>query len=190
MRTRPYRPIQASRDWRHNLQWGELHVGAGSRNKTQTSYFDFSGFPDYREVDLAVWSLTPRVRIPHRALGGESTLVAGFDWYRWDYRLRRSNSPSNIGQPVNTVDASQDNAAFYLHNTTRLTRSVTLSAGARAERLRIDAADRYDPGAPGGAFGSGAPAASQRACMNVESSISGSIVPTLNSAFGRPCRSA
>lgn len=153
---------RATLDWRRNAQWGEVHVGAGWRGKTQTSYFDFGGFPDYREVDLDVWSLTPRMRIAHRAFGGESTLVAGFDWYRWDYGLRRSNSPSNIGRPVNAVDASQENAAVYVHNTTRVSRALTLNAGLRAERLRIDATDRFDPTAPGGAFGSGALAAGQR----------------------------
>jgi iron complex outermembrane receptor protein len=153
---------RATLDWRHELGWGEILIGAGWREKMQASYFDFGGFPDYREVDLDVRSLTPRMRISHRALGGEGTLVAGFDWYRWDYGLRRSNSPSNIGRPVNTVQASQENAAFYVHNTSRVTRSLTLTAGARAERLRIDAADRFDPSAPGGAFGSGAPADSQR----------------------------
>jgi len=153
---------RATLDWRRNAQWGEVHVGAGWRSKTQTSYFDFGGFPDYREVDLDVWSLTPRMRIAHRAFGGESTLVAGFDWYRWDYGLRRSNSPSNIGRPVNAVDASQENAAVYVHNTTRVSRALTLNAGLRAERLRIDATDRFDPAAPGGAFGSGALAAGQR----------------------------
>ncbi|OGA04884.1 MAG: hypothetical protein A2W68_07655 [Betaproteobacteria bacterium RIFCSPLOWO2_02_64_14] len=153
---------RATLDWRRDAQWGEVHVGAGWRSKTQTSYFDFGGFPDYREVDLDVWSLTPRMRIAHRAFGGESTLVAGFDWYRWDYGLRRSNSPSNIGRPVNAVDASQENAAVYVHNTTRVSRALTLNAGLRAERLRIDATDRFDPTAPGGAFGSGALAAGQR----------------------------
>lgn len=153
---------RATLDWRRDAQWGEVHVGAGWRGKTQTSYFDFGGFPDYREVDLDVWSLTPRMRIAHRAFGGESTLVAGFDWYRWDYGLRRSNSPSNIGRPVNAVDASQENAAVYVHNTTRVSRALTLNAGLRAERLRIDATDRFDPTAPGGAFGSGALAAGQR----------------------------
>jgi len=153
---------RATLDWRRNAQWGEVHVGAGWRSKTQTSYFDFGGFPDYREVDLDVWSLTPRMRIAHRAFGGENTLVAGFDWYRWDYGLRRSNSPSNIGRPVNAVDASQENAAVYVHNTTRVSRALTLNAGLRAERLRIDATDRFDPTAPGGAFGSGALAAGQR----------------------------
>lgn len=153
---------RATLDWRRDAQWGEVHVGAGWRGKTQTSNFDFAGFPDYREVDLEVWSLTPRIRITHGAFGGDGTLVAGLDWYRWDYGLRRSNSPSNIGRPVNAVDASQENAAVYVHNTTRVSRALTLNAGLRAERLRIDATDRFDPTAPGGAFGSGAPAASQR----------------------------
>jgi iron complex outermembrane receptor protein len=153
---------RATLDWRRDAQWGEVHVGAGWRGKTQTSYFDFAGFPDYREVDLEVWSLTPRIRIAHGAFGGDSTLVAGLDWYRWDYGLRRSNSPSNIGRPVNAVDASQENAAVYVHNTTRVSRALALNAGLRVERLRIDATDRFDPAAPGGAFGSGAPAASQR----------------------------
>ena len=39
-----------------------------------TSYFDFSGFPDSREVDLDVWSLTPRLR-------AEDTLA------RWEHLL-------------------------------------------------------------------------------------------------------
>ena len=153
---------RATLDWRHDAGWGEIQIGAGWRDKAQRSYFDFTGFPDYREVDLDVWSITPRARIAYRALGGEHTLVAGVDWYRWDYGLRRSNSPANIGQPVNTVEASQETGAIYLHNTTRVGRSVTITAGARAERLRIDATDRFDPNAPGGAFGSGAPAEGQR----------------------------
>jgi iron complex outermembrane receptor protein len=153
---------RATLDWRRELRWGEIQVGAGWRSKTQTSYFDFAGFPDYREVDLEVWSLTPRIRIAHRAFGGDSTLVAGFDWYRWDYGLRRSNAPANIGQPVNAVDATQENAAVYVHNTTRVSRAVTLNAGLRVEHLRINATDLHDPTAPGGAFGSGAPAGSQR----------------------------
>jgi iron complex outermembrane recepter protein len=37
-----------------------------------------------------------------------------------------------------------------------------LNLGARSERMRINARDRFDPGAPGGAFGSGAPASNER----------------------------
>jgi iron complex outermembrane receptor protein len=143
-------------DWRYQAGFGELVVAAGYRDKRQSSYFDFGGFPDYRVADLDVWSFSPRVRVPHRILGAQATLIAGFDAYRWDYRLRRSNSAANIGRPINTVQAEQRTEAVYLHHTTRAGPHWTLTAGARAERLRLSARDLFDPSAPGGAFGSGA----------------------------------
>lgn len=154
---------RATFDWHQQTQFGEFNIGAGYRNKDQTSYFDFGGFPDYRAIDLDVWSFTPRVKIAQPLFGAANTLVAGFDWYRWDYRLRRSNSAVNIGEPVNTVDAMQENTALYLHDTFRATERITVSAGARSERFRIDATDTFDPSAPGGAFGSAAPPGSQKA---------------------------
>lgn len=153
---------RATLDWRRTTGFGEFDIGLGWRNKLQTSYFDFSGFPDYRVVDLDVASFTPRLKIVEPLLGFANTLVAGFDWYRWRYRLRRSNSAVNIGRPVNAVDATQENRAAYLHNTTRVSDRLTVSAGVRAERFAIDAADLFDPTAPGAAFGSGALGGSQR----------------------------
>jgi iron complex outermembrane receptor protein len=153
---------RATFDWRRDTAFGEFNIGAGYRDKAQTSFFDFGGSPDFRVIDLDVWSFTPRVKIAQPLAGLANTLVAGFDWYRWDYRLRRSNSPANIGQPINTVNATQDNKAFYLHNTTRLSERLTVSAGVRTERFAVDAADAFDPSAPGSAFGSGALAGSQR----------------------------
>lgn len=152
---------RATFDWRRETGIGQLNVGVGYRDKEQRSNFDFGGFPDYRNADLGVWSFSPRMKFPQPLAGLPNTLVAGFDWHRWDYRLRLSNSPANIAQPFNTVDATQENTAVYLHNTTRLSPRVTLVAGARAERLKIEATDLFDPAAPGGAFGSGAAPASQ-----------------------------
>jgi iron complex outermembrane receptor protein len=149
-------------DWRRHSGWGEFNIGLGWRDKAQTSYFDFGGFPDYRVVDLDVWSFTPRLKIAHGFLGTANTLVAGLDWYRWNYRLRRSNSTANVGQPINTVEATQENKGLYVHNTTRLGERFTFSVGARGEHLAVDATDFFDPTAPGGAFGSGAMAGAQR----------------------------
>ena len=117
--------------------FGEFNIGAGYRDKKQISYFDFGGFPDYRVADLDVWSFTPRVRIAQPLFGHANTLVAGFDWYRWDYRLRRSNSVENIAQPVNTVSAVQENVAFYLYNTTRVNDARDVDRG-RAPRALQD----------------------------------------------------
>ncbi|MES2561377.1 MAG: TonB-dependent receptor [Pseudomonadota bacterium] len=153
---------RASIDWRREIGIGELNLSAGWRNKEQRSYFAFGGFPDYREVDLDVWSLTPRVKIDRPLFGLRNSLVAGVDWYYWDYQLRRSNDPAAISQPFNTVDAQQDTVGVYLLDTLHVTEQLALSAGARRERLRMDASDRFDATAAGGAFGSGATPASQR----------------------------
>lgn len=153
---------RATLDWRERTGWGEFTLGGGWRDKTQTSYFDFGGFPDYRVVNLDVWSLNPRAKVEHALGGVQNTLVAGVDWHRWNYRMRRSNSTANIVRPVNTVDAEQDTKALYLQNTAQLTSRTTVSVGARHERYSIDARDSYDAAAPGAAFGSGAAPGSQR----------------------------
>ena len=153
---------RANFDWRGSFALGEFDIGAGYRDKAQRAFFDFSGFPDYRTTRLDVWSLTPRVKIDVPVFGRPNSLVIGGDWYWWDYALRRSNSTLNIVQPVNSVDATQNTAALYFLNSTSLTDALSLRAGARRERLRIGANDRFDPAAPGGAFGSGAPPGSQR----------------------------
>lgn len=148
-------------DWNRALPFGELQIGAGWRDKAQRSYFDFAGFPDFRDIALDVWSLSPRIKVTSPFAGRPNTFVAGIDWYSWDYRLRRSNASDNVGQPFNTIDARQETVGIYALNTWTMTEQATLSTGFRRERLRIDAKDTFDPTAPGGEFGSGAPPGSQ-----------------------------
>jgi iron complex outermembrane receptor protein len=149
-------------DWIRATPFGEVTVEAGWREKIQRSFFDQQGFPDFRDIDLAVWSLTPRVKVNVPVLGRANTLTAGVDWYSWDYVLKRSNAPGSIAQPFNRVDAREDTIGVYALDTLSLTEQVSVSMGARREHLRLDATDRFNPSAPGGAFGSGAPAGSQR----------------------------
>ncbi len=152
---------RAALDWRITTGFGEINLSGGWRGKEQTSYFDFGGFPNYRIADLNVLSLTPRVKITTPLAGHANTFIAGIDWYRWDYRLLQSNLPGNVTRPINTVESDQTNRAFYLRDTFQLTERAALEGGYRQERVSITARDRYDATAPGGAFGSGAPAASQ-----------------------------
>lgn len=137
--------------------FGQMDAELGYREKAQTSYFYFGGFPDYREVDLDVWSFTPRVKIPFFVGNAENQLVVGVDVYDWDYRLNTSNDPQNIGTPVNRVRASQLDYAYYLYDTIRFADTVQVSLGWREQWQQIEATDDYDPAAPGGAFGSAAP---------------------------------
>ena len=49
------------------------------RNKQQQSYFDFGGFPDYRDADLDMWSFSPRAQLPFET-GESRTLIVGVDF--------------------------------------------------------------------------------------------------------------
>lgn len=150
---------QLSLEWQQNLAEVDVNIGIARRSKNQKSYFDFGGFPEYRDGDLTVNSFTPRVRVRHE-FGGESSLVVGVDVYRWDYTQRISNSPANIGQPVNRIGMRQNNDAWYMQNTTHLFTATTLLAGFRNERVSMSGTDVYDGTAPGAFFGSAAPAGS------------------------------
>ncbi|UCD69335.1 MAG: TonB-dependent receptor [Betaproteobacteria bacterium] len=139
--------------------FGLIDAELSYRQKEQTSFFDGGIFPDdYREVDLGVWSLTPRMKIPADAFGRKNQLVVGLDFYSWDYQLDRSNDPANIGTPINKIRAKQRDFAYYLHDILTLTDTLQLSLGWREQWQRIEATDDFDPTAPGsGIFDSGAP---------------------------------
>ncbi|MFZ1548733.1 MAG: TonB-dependent receptor [Candidatus Nitrotoga sp.] len=156
---------QVALEWQQRFFGADVNVGVARRTKNQKSYFDFNGFPNYRDSDLNVTSLTPRIKVPH-SLGGDSTLVAGIDVYRWNYDLHTSNAAANIGQPINQISMAQQNSALYLQNTTHLSQATSLLAGVRNERISIDANDIYNATAPGASFGSAATPGSFKASKN------------------------
>jgi len=155
----------AAVDWNQRISFGEAAVGVSYRDKGQTSYFDFNGFPDYRDVSLKLLGVTPRMKFDRPVYGHENLLVVGVDLYNWDYRLDVSDSPSNIGIPINRVDGTQRNSGVYIQDTFVVNDATTLSAGYRRERFEIDLSDTFDPTAPGAFFGQSS-TGSQRA--NVE----------------------
>ncbi|MDP1925556.1 MAG: TonB-dependent receptor [Thiobacillus sp.] len=164
---------QTPRDWAKRDGWqavlsgqfelpkGEVVADLNYRSKSQEAYFYFGGYPSYRETVLDMLTFSPRVKLPLQAGGVKHELILGTDLGVWDYRLLTSDDPGNIGQPINRVQADQNNAALYAQDHVRLSGSLSLTAGARMEWFRIKATDRYDASAPG-AYGSGAPAGKQR----------------------------
>jgi iron complex outermembrane receptor protein len=141
-----------------NFRFGghEATVDLAYRNKRQASYFDFGGWPDYRESDVDMLSASPRVKLRL----AQHALIAGVDVSRWEYGVEVSNAQSNVGQPIHQVDATQRNLGAYVQDQIALNPDLMLSAGARSEWFSIDASDAYDPLAPG-AYGSAAPAGGQ-----------------------------
>ncbi len=154
---------RAALEYSRNMAFGEIDVDLSYRNRPQTSYYDFSGFPFYTQTDMDMLAVAPRARIAHTLFGGPGNLVVGLDWQRWRYQRGISDQPSHSDQPYNRINATQYNTGFYAQDISQITDSLSLLAGARAERQSIAATDSYDPAAPGGAFGSGAPTASQTA---------------------------
>ena len=183
---------QLALEWQQNLAGADVNIGVARRSKNQKSYFDQNGYPTYRDGELTVNSFTPRVRIPHE-MGGDSSLVVGVDVHRWDYVQRISNAAVYIGQPINRVDMSQHNDAWYLQNTTHLSSATTLLAGFRNERISMNGTDVYDGAAPGASFGSAAPAGSFASSKNAyEIGLRHQLVSgvALNGKIGRSFRFA
>jgi iron complex outermembrane receptor protein len=146
----------------HKLAQGEATVDLGYRNKKQASYFDFGGFPDFRNSELDVLSLSPRVKFLVDSGSMSHEWIVGVDMERWDYDLRTSNAPANIDQPINRMKAGQRNAGLYVRDQIQLNPALSVNLGARTEWFRINAQDSYDATAPGAFFGSAAPDAQQR----------------------------
>lgn len=130
----------------------ELNVGLDWRGKDQRAYFDQGGFPTYREDDLDVTSLTPRVRVPVQIAGMQHRFTVGADLHQWRYESQRSSLPENIGQPINIVTVDEDMLGFYLQDVVQLGRRTVLSIGGRIDEVKFDARDRLDPTAPGADF--------------------------------------
>jgi iron complex outermembrane receptor protein len=139
----------------------ELIVDLGYRKKNQKAFFDdydFGGaFANYYDTDLATASFTPRLKAHHALFGRPGTFITGVDYYHSQYDSDRSLNPSTAATPVHRLDVSQDSLAVYGQDTSEVGGQSLLTMGARLQRVRIRAHDDFNPAAPGGAFGSGAP---------------------------------
>ncbi|MBI1284380.1 MAG: TonB-dependent receptor [Thiobacillus sp.] len=139
----------------------ELMLDLDYRTKGQQSYFDYGGYPDYRDADLDMWSFLPRVLLPFETGDITHNLVVGVDFEWWDYTLRTSNAEANIGTPINHVTADQNTTGLYARDEVSLSPATRLALGGRYEWFDLSANDQFDASAPGGGYGSGALPGSQ-----------------------------
>jgi iron complex outermembrane receptor protein len=98
-----------------------------------SSWFSFSK----RKTDTL--SFTPRLQWDHGLAGLASKTTIGFDYY--DGELTSDNSFSKNGPIAKTVTINQTSQAAYLQNQTRLTSDLTLTAGARHQKIEQSASD-------------------------------------------------
>ncbi len=134
----------------------ELVLDLDYRNKQQQSYFDYGGYPDYRETGLDMWDFSPRMLLPFETGNIAHTLVTGVDYQRWTYTLRTSNAEANIDTPIHHVTADQETLGLYARDDIQLGPSTRMTLGGRYEWFDLSAVDQYDASAPGSGYGSGA----------------------------------
>ena len=128
----------------HGLGLLQLAANLSYREKeTDASFFVATPFRNSIESRVTVWSFTPRVKVPHRVGGPESTLVAGLDFDDWEFNAVAG--PAIIGRP----EAGQENAAAYAQHTTSFSTGTTVSIGGRVQRVRYGITD---PAAPATAY--------------------------------------
>lgn len=113
---------------------GEFIADLAYRDKHSTASIFFFGTTFNLNTKVNVWSFAPRVKIPHRLLGPNSTLILGVDWDDWDYDSTRDFGPAH-------VLAHQKNQAFYAQNTSELSAATAMAVGVRAQRVKYDTAD-------------------------------------------------
>jgi iron complex outermembrane receptor protein len=179
---------QAGLSNRFEFGRNELMLDLDYRNKQQQSYFDFGGFPDYRDADLDMWSFSPRVRLPFDTGSIAHTLILGADFQWWDYRLHTSNAEANIGTPINRVTADQNTTGLYVRDEMQLDPATHLTAGGRYEWFEIKATDQYDATAPGAFGGSALPGSQDEPQYALELGINHRLNPQ-HALFARLARS-
>jgi len=128
---------------------GEAHVGSsvaavniGYREKdTDASFFVGTPFRNNVEAKVRVWSVTPRLKIPHKLGERDNELVLGVDYDDWD--LDSTAGPSIVGRP----QATNRNSALYAQQVTRFSEDTSVSLGLRGQRVTYAVTDAANPSA-------------------------------------------
>ena len=172
----------------------EAILDVGYRSKNQKAFLDdylFAGeYASYLDSDLKTWSVTPRLTIPHRLLGAEATTISGLDYYHSRYDSDRSQSQDSHDQPIHRIDVEQQTGSVYLDTTLVPRAGLHLNLGARLEWVRVEAEDKVDTTAPGGAFASEAPGYRETDWVRIFEAGAEQQLNSLASAYIKASRSA
>ncbi len=130
----------------------ELIVDGGVRDKRQQagyfgdvplSPFSASSF----DAHLQTWSITPRLSIKNAFFGLPSNILTGLDYYDATYDSDRGQYRGT--PPVHVYNLSQKTLAGYWQQSIAVLPTTDFSYGGRVQSMKLDAADRLNPLAPG-----------------------------------------
>ncbi|MCP9628174.1 TonB-dependent receptor [Rhodopseudomonas palustris] len=130
----------------------ELIVDGGVRDKRQQAgYFGdvpLSSFnASWFDAHLQTWSITPRLSIKNAFFGLPSSILTGLDYYDATYDSDRGQYRGT--PPVHVYNLSQKTLAGYWQQTIAVLPTTDFSYGGRVQSVKVDAADRMNPLAPG-----------------------------------------
>jgi iron complex outermembrane receptor protein len=132
----------------------ELIVDGGVRQKDQQTFSSISGFDTSDDRGLVTYSFTPRFIARGNVFGRPSKVTAGLDFY--DATLNANRGAKLTDPPVHRFTLMQRSLGVYLQQAVAVTPDTDVSLGARLQQTSLQARDRFDPNAPGGAFDAGA----------------------------------
>ncbi|PZA10579.1 TonB-dependent receptor [Rhodopseudomonas palustris] len=130
----------------------ELIVDGGVRDKRQQaayfgnvplSPFSASSF----DAHLQTWSITPRLSIKNAFFGLPSNILTGLDYYDATYDSDRGQYRGT--PPVHVYNLKQKTLAGYWQQTIAILPTTDFSYGGRVQSVKVEAADRLNPLAPG-----------------------------------------
>ncbi len=113
----------------------EFALNGGYRGRETTSALFLT-----TKENIAVTSLTPRLKLPFSFAGTSHSLVTGMDWENWDSNGIALPNPG-IGATLKLPLSSQRNRAAYFQDSIALTPQTQISAGARLQRSTFETND-------------------------------------------------
>ena len=134
---------QLALDWRHRFDNFEVALDITRRTRDQWIYS--ANDDQARGSDMALDSISPRLRMPHTLLGGKASLSVGLDWQQWNYVANSALNVANIGRPFSTTRADQSNLGLYAQESVDLSDRLSALAGIRRERQKLSASNTIDP---------------------------------------------
>ncbi|MCH8543329.1 MAG: TonB-dependent receptor [Alcanivorax sp.] len=121
-----------------HMETMDFHLDASLRRKKQSAFFDDASFPFYTEAEIKGYGVTPRLngRFATGPIRHQWTL--GWDLYISEYETDNADSEANFPDPANKQTGDQRQEAWYGFLTSGITDSLSLSLGARSEKVEQD----------------------------------------------------
>jgi iron complex outermembrane receptor protein len=117
----------------------EVAVDFGYRDKTAKTNFASQLF--YTDAESDVYTVSPRVKVPHRIWGLDNALVAGLDGEQWNYHNTSAASPTTVSSPFSLTELERRSVAGYLQYRSGITSSTQVTVGGRVQNVTTDLSD-------------------------------------------------